>query len=83
MSVDATAARHSRWAARAKAAAREAGLDGAVRQANAIAALPSKTWKGRKVWRIRCSAGHDRWEPVGVLWSLYDVRRYTCPWHTR
>ena len=59
------------------------GIDAAVKRAYAIARRPSKTWKGRKVWRNTCDAtGHVQWVPASMLWSLNDDRYWRCPYHS-
>ena len=62
------------------------GIDGAVRRAREIAALDSKLWRGRRVWRIRCTGTsgqgtHEMYVEAAHLWSLIDLRIFRCPYH--
>ncbi len=59
----------------------------AERRAAAIAALESKDWRGRRVYRLRCRADfgrgpHDQFVPEGLLWALIDLGAWRCPFHT-
>lgn len=52
----------------------------------AIAALPSKHWRGVEVFRVTCNGDfgrgpHTVWIPEYVLWGLIDVAAFTCPYH--
>lgn len=80
--------------ARAKALWREAcGIIATVQHARAIAALPSKIWRGPKgdkppvrVYKLTCEADfgqgpHDVWVPAAAVWSLLSTMRYRCPYH--
>lgn len=56
------------------------------RRAAAIAALPSKAWRGVRVFEIECEGPfgrgpHRQWVPEYVLWSLIDLRHWLCPFH--
>ena len=52
----------------------------AVRKA-AIAALPQKMWKGRRVFRFTCwHCGGERWESEYIGWVLLSLEHYMCRW---
>ena len=81
-------ARHPHLATlRAKAEFREhRGLASTVARAHAIARLPSKVWRGVRVYEVRCCGDfgrgpHLQFLPAGHLWALIDIRRHRCPWH--
>ncbi len=62
------------------------GSRAAVRRAREIVALPSKLWKGVRVYRVTCQADfgkgpHDQWIPADFLWALIDIGAFRCPWH--
>ncbi len=83
-----TAARHHD---RVLATARDAfvevrGVEELARRTRAIAALPSKDWRGVRVFAVTCEGPfgrgpHVQWVPECVLWSLIDVRHFVCPFH--
>lgn len=57
-------------------------------RAKQIASLPIVEWRGQQLRTIRCHGTtgrgpHDRHVPEGLLWSLIDIGRYVCPFHTR
>lgn len=59
------------------------GLAAANEHIHEIAALPSKDWKGTKVYQLRCcgetgKGPHDVWLPERVLWALISFDRYRC-----
>ena len=61
-------------------------LEEAVSRAHRIAALPSKIWKGTRVYRVRCQADfgkgpHDQYLTPAWLWGLIDLDAYRCPYH--
>jgi hypothetical protein len=53
----------------------------------AIRSLPTKLWKGRPVFQIRChgtrgKGPHDVWVPEAMLWASIDpFRRWCCVYH--
>lgn len=65
----------------------------AIRQAQ-IDALPRVDWRGpqgtrpaRTLYTLRCHGtsgrgAHDTNVPLVLLWSLIEIRRYLCPYHT-
>ena len=73
--------------AKAKRAFRTgAGTARAVQRAHGIAALPSKKWRGERVYALRCEADFGKGPHVmhvsaGVLWSLLSLKRWRCPFH--
>ena len=72
---------------RAKMLTRDAmGTPFAVRRAHEIARSPSKRWKGRILYKIRCAGPfgngpHNQYIPGSVLWSLIDLDTFCCPYH--
>ena len=72
-------------AARARAAFALCGFNEKERQTE-IAALESKDWKGKKVYKIRChgtrgKGPHDVWYGEMMLWWLISLRDFVCPFH--
>lgn len=64
------------------------GVQEADKRTSQIAALPVVEWRGQMLRTIRChgttgKGPHDRHVPEAVLWSLIDLHRYICPFHTR
>jgi hypothetical protein len=62
------------------------GLAAAVQRATEIAVLPSKMWRGVRVYELTCAADfgcgpHRLFVPEYVLWSLISLQRMVCPWH--
>lgn len=62
------------------------GPRAARRREAEIAALPSKVWRGRRVFAIRCNADfgrgpHTMWLEEAWLWALIDLKRFRCPFH--
>jgi hypothetical protein len=84
MDVISWKARHN---ARARATFAEASTPDAVsRRLREIAALDTKDWRGRRLYRLTCAADfgrgpHDQFVPEGLLWTLIDLRHYRCPFH--
>ena len=63
------------------------GLASAVLRARQILALPTKVWKGTRVYAVQCQADfgkgpHVLYIPAGTLWSLIDLQRFRCPYHS-
>lgn len=63
------------------------GLEAAGERAVAIAFLPSKDWKGRKVYRLTCegpfgNGPHEVWKPEWLLWALHSLDHFICPFHS-
>ena len=57
-----------------------------AQRAAAIAALPSKDWRGVRVYLIRCDGPfgcgpHMQYVPEGLLWSLLDLNHFLCAYH--
>lgn len=55
-------------------------------RAKQIHALPSKLWKGQRVYPLTCNADfgrgpHMQFVPEGLLWALIDLRAWRCPFH--
>ena len=62
------------------------GISDAVTRAHEIAALPTKKWKGTRVYGITCNATFGRGPhvmhvPAGVLWSVIAFQAFRCPHH--
>ena len=62
------------------------GADAVETRAREIAALPSKDWRGVRVFRLACEGPFGRgphvlWVPEYVLWSLIDLGHYVCAYH--
>ena len=78
--------------ARQTATARAAFLElrGAVeteRRAEMIAGLPSKDWKGKTVYALRCNGTTGRGPHVmfvteAALWALIEPAAFRCPFHS-
>lgn len=65
----------------------ERGPEGAAKRAAEIDALPLVGWKGQTLRTLRCTGQrgrgpHDQNVPEAQLWSLIDLRRWRCPFHT-
>lgn len=81
----------SLWEDRGLATAKAAfviqrGAEEIPARAAAIAAVPSKDWRGRTVYRVECegpfgNGPHEVWLPERVLWQLIDFRNYRCAYH--
>jgi hypothetical protein len=76
-----------RWLRRTRAAfVIFRGASAVLERTEAIARLPTKLWRGRPVFLIRCHGDygkgpHDVWLPERVLWALIDFDGYRCPFH--
>lgn len=77
------------WTARARAAFVEhRGELAAADRQRAIDRLDVVTWRGQTFYRLRCQGDygrgpHDYKVPLALLWSLIDLRRFVCAFHTR
>jgi hypothetical protein len=52
-----------------------------------IAALPTVTWRGRRLYTLRCQGDfgkgpHDMNVPESILWTLIAFRAFRCPYHS-
>jgi hypothetical protein len=48
---------------------------------------PSKDWKGKRVYAIRCNGTtgkgpHEMWVTEAVLWALIEPSAFVCPFHS-
>jgi len=73
-------------AARAMFRIARPGRKAEAERATEIAALPTVTWKGRRLYILRCHGEtgrgpHDLNVPEALLWSLITLDRYVCPFH--
>ena len=61
--------------------ARYCGTTAAITRRDAVATLPQKMWKGRRVYRFCCwQCGGERWESEYVGWTLMSLDHYICRW---
>lgn len=62
------------------------GVAAAEKRAAEIAALPAVAWKGHTLRTVRCAAEFGQGPhlihlPEAVLWSLFRLDHFVCPWH--
>jgi hypothetical protein len=62
------------------------GEASAEQRAADIAALPSKDWKGSRVFEVECEGSfgkgpHKQFVPEYVLWNQIALEHFLCPFH--
>lgn len=81
------AAHFDRVLARTRAFYVEArGEASAAKRAQDIATLPSKDWRGTRVFEVECEGPygrgpHKQWVPEYVLWNQISLAHFLCAFH--